>query len=189
MFALSLNVLVHILHFYIFKKVHLWYYIYGDNMNLKEIRNSKNLTQVEAAKLLHISLRSYKSYENESNKIGTFKYDYLCEQLNKYGFIDEEHGILSLDNIKRIVSQVLSQHEVEYCYLFGSYARGEANEKSDIDLVVATEITGMEFYGLCEYLREALHKKVDLLNLAQLNNNKQLLYEVLKDGVKIYEKR
>ena len=139
--------------------------------------------------MLKISLRSYKQYENEKEKQGTFKYNYIYDELSKYGFVDEEHGILSIDDIKRIVSQVLSQHEVEYCYLFGSYARGEANEKSDVDLLVATEITGMAFFGLCEYLREALHKKVDLLNLAQLNNNKQLLYEVLKDGVKIYEKR
>ena len=139
--------------------------------------------------MLKISLRSYKQYENEKEKQGTFKYNYIYDELSKYGFVDEEHGILSIDDIKRIVSQVLSQHEVEYCYLFGSYARGEAEEKSDVDLIVATEITGMAFFGLCEYLREALHKKVDLLNLAQLNNNTQLLYEVLKDGVKIYEKR
>ena len=158
-------------------------------MTLKELRQSKNLTQLQVANLLNISLRSYKQYENEKEKEGTFKYKYIYSELEKYGFVDEEHGILSIDDIKKIVNQVLSQHEVEYCYLFGSYARGEANENSDIDLVVATEITGMEFYGLCEYLREALHKKVDLLNLAQLNNNKQLLYEVLKDGVKIYEKR
>lgn len=158
-------------------------------MTLKELRQSKNLTQLQVANMLKISLRSYKQYENEKEKQGTFKYNYIYDELSKYGFVDEEHGILSIDDIKRIVSQVLSQHEVEYCYLFGSYARGEANEKSDVDLLVATEITGMAFFGLCEYLREALHKKVDLLNLAQLNNNKQLLYEVLKDGVKIYEKR
>ena len=158
-------------------------------MTLKELRQSKHLTQLQVANLLNISLRSYKQYENEKEKEGTFKYKYIYSELEKYGFVDEEHGILSFDDIKRIVNQVLSQHEVEYCYLFGSYAKGEANEKSDVDLLVATEITGMAFFGLCEYLREALHKKVDLLNLAQLNNNKQLLYEVLKDGVKIYEKR
>ena len=158
-------------------------------MTLKELRQSKNLTQLQVANMLKISLRSYKQYENEKEKQGTFKYNYIYNELSKYGFVDEEHGILSIDDIKRIVSQVLSQHEVEYCYLFGSYARGEANEKSDVDLIVATEITGMEFFGLCERLREILHKKVDLLNLAQLNNNQQLLYEVLKDGVKIYEKR
>ncbi|MBO4668257.1 MAG: nucleotidyltransferase domain-containing protein [Bacilli bacterium] len=157
-------------------------------MTLKELRQSKNLTQLQVANLLNISLRSYKQYENEKEKEGTFKYNYIYDELNKYGFIDEEHGILSIDDIKKIVNQVLSQHEVEYCYLFGSYARGEAEEKSDVDLIVATDITGMDFFGLCEYLREALHKKVDLLNLAQLNNNQQLLYEVLKDGIKIYQK-
>ena len=157
-------------------------------MTLKELRQSKKLTQLQVANLLNISLRSYKQYENEKEKEGSFKYKYIYNELSKYGYIDEEHGILSIDDIKRIVSQVLSQHEVEYCYLFGSYARGEANEKSDVDLIVATEITDMAFFGLCEYLRDALHKKVDLLNLAQLNNNQKLLNEVLKDGIKIYQK-
>ena len=117
-------------------------------MTLKELRQSKNLTQLQVANMLKISLRSYKQYENEKEKQGTFKYNYIYDELSKYGFVDEEHGILSIDDIKRIVSQVLSQHEVEYCYLFGSYARGEANEKSDVDLLVATEITGMAFFGL-----------------------------------------
>lgn len=44
----------------------------------------------------------------------------------------------------------------------------------------------MDFYGLAEELREALLKKVDLLNIEQLNNNPELINEVLRDGVKIY---
>ena len=60
---------------------------------------------------------------------------------------------------------------------------------SDVDLLVSTKITGMSFFGLAEKLREALHKKVDLLNIEQLNNNQELLNEILMDGIKIYDKR
>ena len=49
-------------------------------MNLKEIRTSKRITQKEASNILGISLRSYKSYENDLDKIKTFKYTYLCEK-------------------------------------------------------------------------------------------------------------
>ena len=80
-------------------------------------------------------------------------------ELTKIGFVDEEHGILSLDTIKDIVSNVLSSFDVDYCYLFGSYSKNSANELSDVDLLVSTKLTGMSFFGLAEELREALHKK------------------------------
>lgn len=155
-------------------------------MTLKELRLSKGITQSEAAALLGVSLRSYKQYENDENKINTMKYNYMCNEIGKIGYIDEEHGILSLDEITDKVTMVLSKYDVSYCYLFGSYAKGEATEKSDVDLLVSTNVTGMAFYGLAEALREELHKKIDLLNLEQLNNNQELLNDILGKGIKIY---
>ena len=72
------------------------------------------------------------------------------------------------------------------CYLFGSYAKGYATEKSDVDLLVDTDITGLDFFGLVEEFRESLHKKVDLLRLEDIRDNKEILLEILKDGIKLY---
>ena len=55
-----------------------------------------------------------------------------------------------------------------------------------MDLLVATAASGMEFFGFVESLRETLKKKVDVLDVAQLNNNPTLVQEILKDGIKIY---
>ena len=154
---------------------------------LKELRISKGLTQEKASILLGVSLRSYKSYENDLTKIGTIKYNYMLEQLDKYISIDEEHGILTIDEIKKACKYVLEEYSVKYCILFGSYAKGKANEKSDVDLLVSTDITGLRFFGIVERLRNALHKKVDLLDLKQLSNNQNLLDEILKDGIRVYE--
>ena len=156
------------------------------NMTLKELRISKDITQLQASELLGVSLRSYKQYENEEEKIDTIKYRYFCDQLEKIGFVDETHGVLKFDFIKDTVCQVLKNYKVEYCYLFGSYAYGNPKEDSDVDLLVSTEITGMDFYGLAEMLRESLHKKVDLLNIEQLANNKELLNDILKGGIRLY---
>ena len=157
-------------------------------MTLKELRLSKDLTQSQVANIVGISLRSYKEYENDVTKANSLKYKYILNELLKIDYIDEEHGILKMDNIKKVVSDVLSKFDVDYCYLFGSYARNKANELSDVDLLVSTKITGMAFFGLAEELREALHKKVDLLNLEQLSKNQVLLNEILRDGIKIYGK-
>ena len=155
-------------------------------MKLKEIRMSKNLTQVEAASILSVSLRSYKDYENVIEKANNPKYRYLCETLLKYNMVDENNGILTLENIKKIVKVIFEKYDVNFCYLFGSYAKGNATPISDVDMVIDTSVTGLDFFGLVEELRNELHKKVDLLKMNQLENNLQLLREVMKDGIKIY---
>ncbi len=154
---------------------------------LKQLRLSKKLTQQQAATNLGVSLRSYKEYENNEVKVGTLKYRSMVSELEKYVVLDEEHGILTLDEIKQGCKAVLDEYDVKYCILFGSYAKGKATEKSDVDLLVSTEIVGLKFFGIAERLRETLHKKVDLLDLRQLVDNQALIDEILKDGVRVYE--
>ncbi len=57
--------------------------------------------------------------------------------------------------------------------LFGSYARGEQDEESDIDLVVEFEegrATLDNFLGLVEYLERLLDKRVDLITVEGLRH-------------------
>lgn len=153
---------------------------------LKRIRIAKRITQQEAAATIGISLRSYISYENDEKKEGSVKYRFLLQEMEKINPIDEEHGVLSKNDIITICNSVFSEYDVEYCYLFGSYAKDKASESSDVDLVISAKVTGLKFYELVEKLREGLHKRVDLLDFKQLINNEELLNEVLKDGVRIY---
>jgi len=153
---------------------------------LKKLRIEKNLTQEQVAQLTGISVRSYKSYENDEAKQGSIKYKYLIEQLLKVNPIDEEHGIVTIDYIKEKCTEVFQNYEVEFCYLFGSYAKEQANEKSDIDLLISSNVKGLKYFGMVEELRTSLNKKVDALDINQLNNNMELVQEILKTGVKIY---
>ena len=155
-------------------------------MTLKELRISKGVTQQEAAKLLGISLRSYVSYENDETKRDSLKYRAFFQEIEKINYIDEDHGILELSQIKAITKKVFSEYDIIYCYLFGSYAKGTADEKSDVDLLISGTVSGLRFYELAEKLREKLHKRVDLLDVNQLMGNINLLNEVLSDGLKIY---
>ena len=155
-------------------------------MTLKELRKSKNLTQAACAEYLNMPLRTYQNYENDKNKTETMKYAFIMQKLGKYGFIDETHGVLSIEQIKNICSTVFQNLDIEYCYLFVSYAKGKATETSDVDLLISTSISGIKFYGLVESLREGLKKQVDVLNREQLSNNPELINEILKDGIKLY---
>ena len=155
-------------------------------MTLRELRKSKGITQKEAAEFAGVSLRAYSDYENDAAKQSTIKYKYLFEKLREFGYVDEENGILSLDDIKKICAGVFSGYKIEYAYLFGSYAKGKATPTSDVDLLVCTDVFGLQFYGLVEELREKLSKKVDVLDQKQLAGNFELANEILKDGIKIY---
>lgn len=156
-------------------------------MTLRELRISKSLTQKAASEICGIPLRTYVRYEHRENAEKSLKYQFLLQKLEQVGFVDEKHGILTREAIVSACKKVLDNYPVEYCYLFGSYAKGRAGEGSDVDLLLSTEINGLKYYGLVERLREELKKNVDVLEVKQLAGNAELLNEVLKYGEKIYE--
>lgn len=153
---------------------------------IKTIRKERRLTQLQAAEMLGVSLRSYKSYENDESKKNSIKYKYLYEKLNEYVLFDEDHGVLDLEFIEQTCQDICTKYQVEFCYLFGSYAKGLATQSSDIDLLLSSNLKGLQFYALVEELRSNLYKRVDVLDMAQLVGNIQLTEEILRDGVKIY---
>ena len=101
----------------------------GEEM-LKNLRLEKHLTQQQTARILGISRRSLVRYEQNEAVLPEKKLRFFCQLLNEYGLIDEEHGVLSLEQIKQICAVVFAEYGVEYCYLFGSYAKGKATEKA-----------------------------------------------------------
>jgi predicted nucleotidyltransferase len=151
-------------------------------MELKELRKNIGLTQPEAALLLNIPFRTYCRYEDDKQRENTFKYNQMIELLNRYA----ETVVLKLDTIKSVVFDVLSKHDVSTCYLFGSYAKGKANNKSDIDLMIVSDVEGIEFYQMIDELESKLNKTVDLIRLDTAIQNVKLMNEILKDGIKIY---
>lgn len=151
---------------------------------LKKIRKEINITQEEAAIVLGVSRRTYQKYENTECKNTLLMF--YCNLLKEKFKVTEETGILTIDKITDKVKKVFDKYDVSYAYLFGSYAKNKAKGNSDIDILISSTITGLDFFGLIEELRCELCKKIDLLNIGQLINNEELLNEILKDGIKIY---
>ena len=154
-------------------------------MNLVEIRKQNGLTQKEAAALIGVPYRTYIRYEENESYKESYKYRMIVEDLANKVRVDEEHGLLSVSKIKELLIPILESHHIKNCYLFGSYSRGEAKESSDVDLLVDTEITGIEFFKLVEEIRSSLHKKIDLLRLKDLSKDNPIALEILKEGIKI----
>ena len=155
-------------------------------MTLKELRKINNITQAKAASIVGMPLRTYINYENDLKKVNSLKYKMIFNILSEKFSIDENKGILKKEDIINKISEVFNKYKVNYCYLFGSYAKNNAIESSDVDLLIDTEETGLTFYGLIEELRETLHKRIDLLDIRQLKDNYEFVKEIFKDGIKIY---
>lgn len=163
--------------------------MWGDNMSLKEKRISYGLSQLEASSIIDVNIRTYRRYESDDSYGDELKRRMFMQILDEHCLINEEKGLLSIETIKSIVGKLFTdkyKDEIDFCYLFGSYAKGKAKENSDVDLYVSSSLTGLDFVGLIEELRLALHKKVDVIRSSELSNNISLVNEIMKSGIKIY---
>ncbi|MEK6899932.1 MAG: nucleotidyltransferase family protein [Nanoarchaeota archaeon] len=72
---------------------------------------------------------------------------------------------LTLKQIMKVAVPILKKNGIKKAGIFGSYARGEAKKKSDIDILVQPpKGMGFGFAGLEIELSKKLHKKVDLVS-------------------------
>jgi len=96
--------------------------------------------------------------------------------------------IYSIDEIKRIVIPIARKYDVDRVSIFGSYARGEANNVSDLDFVVDKgRLRGLKFAGMLGDLQDGFEKKVDLLTSSSLTEDNGFKRRIEKDMVVIYE--
>lgn len=159
-------------------------------MTLRDLRKENNLTQLEMAHLIGIPERTYRRYENDEGYGDNLKRLTFFNIVKEKCTIDETKGLLTIEQIKTKVKDVFDADypgQIDFCYLFGSYVEGLAKETSDVDLYVSSSLTGLRFVGLIEKLRQALHKKVDLIRSSELSNNIDLVNEIMRKGIKIYD--
>lgn len=105
--------------------------------------------------------------------------------------------IYTQDQIRERIVPVAEKYHLKAVFLFGSYARGEATESSDVDLLVDTSGTALkslislgELY--CD-LEAALGKPIDLVTVSTLEQRAQMPSEehfrdtIIRERVNIYD--
>lgn len=84
----------------------------------------------------------------------------------------------------------MERHQLKQLALFGSYARGEANEQSDLDFRadVPSDFGMFRLGALQSDLEEAFHKKVDLITSGMLDDplSGKLAQNIEEDEVILY---
>lgn len=89
------------------------------------------------------------------------------------------------DRVLKDIVRFAKYHDIERVILFGSRARGDHAERSDIDLAV----NGMDFDGFYWDIKENTHSLLmfDLVDLNQKISD-ELRKEIQREGIVIYEK-
>jgi|JI10StandDraft_1071094.scaffolds.fasta_scaffold05783_6 predicted nucleotidyltransferase len=111
--------------------------------------------------------------------------------VNKEVSIVPNHKSEVINKIKliEILKGYFKDKPIQKAYLFGSYARGEANGKSDIDILVELDYStkvGTQFFRMTDDLQELFGKKVDLLSSEAVTE--KIKDQVWKERVPVYER-
>ncbi|MDR0906787.1 MAG: nucleotidyltransferase domain-containing protein [Oscillospiraceae bacterium] len=95
----------------------------------------------------------------------------------------------SVAELRDTLRPIFESAPVYKAVLFGSYARGEANENSDIDILIDSrgELIGIDFYGVLENIVTALDKDVDLFEFCEVQRS-PILADINSQGVVLYER-
>ena len=91
--------------------------------------------------------------------------------------------IYTLDEIKNLVKPIAEKYNVDAIYLFGSYARGEATEESDLDFLVlgGNNFKLTKIFALAEDLREAFNKSIDVFEIHEVNTESVFYDTIMKE--------
>jgi len=98
--------------------------------------------------------------------------------------------IYSINDIKKLLSEVLVDTDVEKAILFGSYAKKTPTKTSDIDILIDSngKIKGLKFFAIIDMIKEKFDKDVDVIEKSEVNKNSKIEKEIKKTGVVVYEK-
>lgn len=94
----------------------------------------------------------------------------------------------TINEIRNMTAPVAKEYGIERMSLFGSYARGEAKEDSDIDLYIERGKLKslLQYFAFIDELENVLGCHVDVVTTGI--EDKQFLSAIMREGVLLYEK-
>ena len=95
-----------------------------------------------------------------------------------------------ITNLKKKIIPILERNNVVKAGIFGSFARGEAKKKSDIDILIEVKAKKFSLFDLIRLemeLEKKLGRKVDLLTYNSIHP--LLKKKILSEEIRIYERK
>lgn len=93
----------------------------------------------------------------------------------------------TVTQIKDRLTPVFRRNNVRKAVLFGSYGKGLATPRSDVDILVDSGLPGLSFFGLLEDVCQSLDCPVDLIDTQDVIPGSTIEREIQNTGMVIYE--
>ena len=92
---------------------------------------------------------------------------------------------MALDKLKKQVAGILNKYPIAKAALFGSYARGEENKSSDIDILIETSkpISLFVILKIERELQQLTKRKIDIVEYSAIKPS--IRKNVLSDAISI----
>ena len=97
-------------------------------------------------------------------------------------------GVYTLPQLKAVLFPLFDAYGIRRAVLFGSYGKGVAPERSDVDLLVDSGLHGLRFVGFQDAIQCALKKEVDLFDVTHIESGSPIDREIQQTGVPFYGK-
>lgn len=95
--------------------------------------------------------------------------------------------IYTVPQLRETLAPVFARYGIRRAVLFGSYGKGTATEKSDVDLLVDSGLRGLRFVGFLDDVQRAVGKNVDLLDVSHIQTGSSIDREIRETGITVYE--
>lgn len=98
-------------------------------------------------------------------------------------------SILNIESIKNVLIPIFIQYGITKSAIFGSFARGEQTESSDVDILFSIR-NGMplsQWSEMEEKIESSIGRHVDMIEFGSLP--KRVENEILKEAVTIFEQK
>lgn len=95
--------------------------------------------------------------------------------------------MIDRDRIEKITKKLLEEYHAESALLFGSYARGDATEASDIDLIVfgGQHFKKINIFAFAEDFRMMTGKKADVFEISEVDQQSLFYETIIREGIRI----
>lgn len=168
------------------------------NSGFKNALNDSGLTMYSLAKQTGIPYTTINRLINERMSINNCNAGAVFKIASALGVRMEvlmnNERVYTLEEIAERIAPVAKKYNIPKVYVFGSYARGDADPDSDVDLMIEGGDYGLlDFAGIMDDFKNSLNKSVDLINCETLfqertmERSKEFIKNLNKEKVIVYE--
>ena len=95
--------------------------------------------------------------------------------------------IYSTLELKEILLPIIRKYNAQKAYIFGSYARNEADKNSDVDVLVigGSMFDPTDIFSIADELYRAVQKNVDVYEESEIDRASDLYSNIMREGIEV----